>query len=64
MARSLFRLPLALTLFLLAVTPATPQGKFGEQAPDFPPGVFTDGNSYSLSSLQGRVVVLYFFEPK
>jgi hypothetical protein len=38
------------------------QGKFGEQAPDFPAGAFTDGNQYKLSDFQGKVVVLYFFE--
>jgi hypothetical protein len=45
MARFLFRSPLAMTLLLLAAIPASPQGKFSEQAPDFPPGVFTDGSS-------------------
>jgi peroxiredoxin len=32
------------------------------EAPDFPPGVFHDGNSYSLKDLQGKVVVLFFYE--
>lgn len=32
-------------------------------APDFPPGQFTDGNSYRLRDLRGKVVVLTFFDP-
>jgi len=49
----------------LALAPvAAAQGKVGEQAPDFPPGVFTDGNQYKLSDFQGKIVVLYFFEHK
>jgi peroxiredoxin len=35
-------------------------GKFGETAPDFPPGAFTDGTQYSIADLKGKVVVLYF----
>jgi peroxiredoxin len=34
----------------------------GDTAPEFPPGPFTDGNSYKLSDFAGKVVVLYFFE--
>jgi hypothetical protein len=41
--------------------PVTGQ-KTGQAAPDFPPGSFTDGNRYQLSELQGKLVVLYFFE--
>lgn len=40
------------------------QGKFGEQAPDFPPGAFIDGRTYSVADQQGKLVVLFFFEPK
>ena len=32
------------------------------EAPEFPPGTFTDGNSYSLEELRGGVVVLFFYE--
>ena len=55
---------LALGIVLLSGPPASLQGqvKFGETAADFPPGVFTDGGNYSLQSLRGKVVVLYFFE--
>lgn len=31
-------------------------------APDFPPGVFSDGGTYSLADFRGRVVVLFFYE--
>lgn len=37
-------------------------GKAGEQAPDFPPGLFIDGRHYSLQDLQGKAVVLFFYE--
>jgi peroxiredoxin len=37
-------------------------GKAGEQAPDFPPGLFIDGNHYSLKDLEGKAVVLFFYE--
>jgi len=47
---------------LLLGAQAEGQGKFGEAAPDFPPGVFTDGNQYRLSDFKGKVVVLYFYE--
>ena len=39
---------------------ATGSGKFGEDAPDFPPGAFTDGAQYSVADFHGKVVVLYF----
>jgi thiol-disulfide isomerase/thioredoxin len=32
----------------------------GEQARDFPPGLFTDNGQYKISDFQGKVVVLYF----
>jgi len=35
---------------------------FGQSAPDFPPGPFTDGGHYQLSDFKGKVLVLYFFE--
>ncbi|MEM6258215.1 MAG: redoxin domain-containing protein [Planctomycetota bacterium] len=44
---------------LLALTPCATQAA---QAPDFPPGVFTDGKQYSLEQLRGEVVVLFFYE--
>lgn len=53
---------LALGVCLLAVSPAPGQGKFGEEAPEFPPGMFTDGSRYQLSDLRGKVVVLFFYE--
>ena len=30
--------------------------------PDFPPGLFIDGRHYSLRDLEGKVVVLFFYE--
>lgn len=32
--------------------------------PDFPPGLFSDGNQYRLSDLQGKSIVLFFFDPR
>lgn len=50
-------------LFLcLAATIARGAGRAGEQAPDFPPGEFTDGGRYSLEDLRGKVVVLHLYE--
>lgn len=49
-------------IFMLASGNTAGQGKVGEEAPDFPPGLFSDGQSYQLSDLKDRVVVLYFFE--
>ena len=43
-------------------TAARAQGKHGEVAPDFPPGVFNDGNRYQLADYEGKVVVLFFYE--
>jgi peroxiredoxin len=31
-------------------------------APDFPPGVFSDGGHYHLSDFRGKLVVLFFYE--
>ena len=37
-------------------------GSFGEAAPDFPPGVFSDGAHYQLGDFKGKLLVLFFFE--
>lgn len=50
------RLAAVLVLVLTAQTAGA------TQAPDFPPGVFTDGKFYSLEQLRGQVVVLFFYE--
>ena len=50
--------------FLLGTGGLTGQGQFGQPAPDFPPGIFTDGNPHQLGDYKGKVVVLYFFENK
>jgi peroxiredoxin Q/BCP len=50
-----------LALFALAFS-AQAAGKAGEKAPDFPPGLFIDGHHYSLSDLDGKAVVLFFYE--
>jgi len=49
-------------LLLACAGMAGSQVKYGDPAADFPPGTFADGKSYSVADLQGRVVVLYFFE--
>lgn len=33
-----------------------------QEAPEFPPGTFSDGKSYTLQELRGRAVVLFFYE--
>ncbi len=37
-------------------------GAYGEPAPDFPPGVFSDGGHYDLSDFKGKLLVIFFFE--
>ena len=51
-------------LALLAGAPAAARaaGQAGEPAADFPPGLFSDGKTYSLADFKGKVVVLYFYE--
>jgi hypothetical protein len=51
-----------LLLLCLAAPTAFGAGNAGEQAPDFPPGEFTDGGRYSLEDLRGKAVVLYLYE--
>eukprot|EP00752_Nemacystus_decipiens_P016625 g14865.t1 len=51
-----------LALGLLLALTARPAS--ASQAPDFPPGVFTDGKQYSLENLRGQAVVLFFFEQR
>jgi hypothetical protein len=53
----------ATVLFLCLAAPiAVGAGRAGEQAPDFPPGEFTDGGRYSLEDLRGKAVVLHLYE--
>ena len=52
----------AALLLCLAATAARGAGRAGEEAPDFPPGEFSDGGRYSLADLRGKAVVLYFYE--
>jgi peroxiredoxin len=51
---------LVLGLGSIASAAGTSAGKFGEAAPDFPPGAFTDGAQYSVGDYRGKVLVLYF----
>ena len=44
------------------VSRASAAGKAGEQAPDFPPGVFSDGGHYKLADFEGKVLILFFYE--
>jgi thiol-disulfide isomerase/thioredoxin len=37
-------------------------GGFMEEAPEFPPGAFSDGGKYQISDFSGKVVVLFFYE--
>lgn len=69
MPRSSSRRFLALTILLAAATaswafapPARAAGNVGEQAPDFPPGSFSDGGQYKVSDFQGKVLVLFLYE--
>ena len=34
----------------------------GIAAPDFPPGISTDGGHYSMEDFKGKALALYFFE--
>jgi peroxiredoxin len=52
----------AFVISLAPCAPALAQGKHGDVAPDFPPGVFNDGNRYQLGDYKGKVVVLFFYE--
>jgi thiol-disulfide isomerase/thioredoxin len=53
------RMIFAMAAMLLAI-PLVALG--AGKAADFPPGVFDDGNRYSLKDLEGKVVVLFFYE--
>ena len=59
MTRSFFGWLLIPSLVLAVAAPAMAQ-----QAQDFPPGLFTDGQQHSIADGQGKLVVLYFFETK
>lgn len=37
-------------------------GNYGDKAPDFPPGAFSDGGHYQLGDFQGKLLVLFFYE--
>ena len=56
------RLVIAAVLLLCFGASALGAGRAGEQAPDFPPGEFTDGGRYSLEDLRGKAVVLHMYE--
>jgi thiol-disulfide isomerase/thioredoxin len=53
---------LFVVLLLLSPAFAFAGGDFGEQAPDFPPGVFSDGGHYTLADFKGKLLVIFFFE--
>ena len=55
-------MPAAVLFLCVAATIARGAGRAGEQAPDFPPGEFTDGGRYSLEDLRGKAIVLYMYE--
>jgi thiol-disulfide isomerase/thioredoxin len=53
---------LAFISLLLSPSLTMAAGMFGEVAPDFPPGVFSDGQHYDLTDFRGKVLVIFFFE--
>lgn len=55
-------LALALACAICSLPRAFAGGKYGEDAPDFPPGVFNDGKQYRLEDFRGKTVVLFFYE--
>jgi len=62
-ARRLSGFTAAAVLCLCLLSPAARgAGKAGEQAPEFPPGEFSDGGHYTLADLRGKAVVLYIYE--
>jgi hypothetical protein len=61
-ARRLAGMTAATVLLLCLAAASRGAGNAGEQAPDFPPGEFTDGGRYSLEDLKGKAVVLYLYE--
>ncbi len=52
---------LACVMGLVCVGDAT-AAKVGAEAPEFPPGEFSDGRQHSLADYRGQVVVLFFYE--
>ena len=62
MSRRLTAILFVPALLLCLAPAARGAGIPGEQAPDFPPGEFTDGGRYSLEDLKGKAIVLYFYE--
>lgn len=49
-------------LSLMLICACVSSAARADAAPDFPPGLFSDGARYSLADLRGKVVVLYLFE--
>ena len=45
-----------------ALAAAAGGGDFGQPAPDFPPGVFSDGGHYDVADYRGKVLVVFLFE--
>jgi peroxiredoxin len=52
----------ALAMLVFAVSASAQEEKDKDKAPDFPPGLFNDGQRYSLRDLEGKAVVLFFYE--
>ena len=53
---------LSTILVLSSALRAFAGGGMGESAPDFPPGVFSDGARYQVNDFEGKLLVLFFFE--
>ena len=64
MIRSLSMGLLAPCVLLVSALPVAAQTRIGDFAQDFPPGSCSDGRSYRLKDFTGKLVVLYFFDPK
>jgi thiol-disulfide isomerase/thioredoxin len=56
------RLWLTMVVLLSLTGRVAAQGNFGQEAPDFPPGLFNDGSEYRLADLKGKVIVLWMYE--
>ena len=56
--------PVAAALALSAALVASAAAQTPKVAPEFPPGLFSDGGSYSMADFEGKVLTLIFYESK
>jgi peroxiredoxin len=62
MKRSIFLTALVAVLAAAAPARAQIQIRFGDPAPEFPPGPFTDGGHYKVTDFKDKLLVLFFFD--